>query len=176
MSHIRLQRRLSHSGIASKRALLPVWIICSFMFALILAVFVKQYLDERPQHSDVTVRFLDPVQDLTISPTALSRGSIHLYSIKSSGQELRFLVQKTNENVIRVAAATCRSCKGSSQLHYAHDGVFYCGKCRQAMHVETGQPSSRGGCSMPEIPSSEPNGMLLVRASDVRAAYEKAFR
>jgi hypothetical protein len=146
------------------------------MLVLIIAVFAKQYLDERPQRSDVALRVLNPVRDLTISTRSLARGSIHLYSIKSSDQDLRFQVQKTSENAIHVAAATCRSCRSASQLNYAHDGIFYCGKCRQAMHLETGQLSSHDGCSALEIPFSEPNGFLVVRTSDVKAAYEKAFR
>jgi hypothetical protein len=176
MSHTRIHRQQFASRVSSKRALLPVWIISSFVFALLVAVLIKQYLDNRPQRSDVAVASLDPGVDLSISAQSLARGSIHLYAIKSSGQELRFLIQRTNENVIHVAAATCRSCYRSSQLHYAHHGVFYCGQCRQAMHCETRDPGLHDGCSMPEIPHSESKGNLIVRASDVKATYDTEFQ
>ena len=176
MSHTRVHRRQIISSIPNSRALLPVWIICGFMLALFAAVFIKQYLDNRPQRSDVAVTSLDSGQDMSISAASVSRGSIHLYAIKSSGQELRFLVQRTSDNAIHVAAATCRSCNRASQQHYAHRGTIYCGRCREAMHFETRDPNSRDGCSMPEIPHSETGDVVLVRASDVIATYEKEFR
>lgn len=176
MSHTRVHRRHFASVISDRRALLPFWIICAFVFVLFAAVIVKQYIDNRPRHSDVAVAPLGSGQDLSIKIASLSRGSIRLYAVKSSGQELRFLVQRTNDDVIHVAAAACRSCKRSSQLHYAHNGVFYCGECRQPMHFETREPSSRDGCSMPEIPHSESGGVLVVRASDVKTTFDKAFR
>lgn len=176
MSHTRVHRRQPISGISNKRALLPVWIICSFMLALVVAGFIKLYLDGRPRSSDVAAVSLGPAKDLAVSISSLSRQSIHLYTIKSSEQELRFIVQRTNNNVLRVGAATCRVCRRSSQLHYAHEGVFYCGQCREEMHFEGHGPSSREGCSMPEIPHSETEGVLLVRASDVKATYDKALR
>ena len=176
MSHTRIHPRHIVSGIPNWRALLPVWIICAFLFALFAAVFIKQYLDARPQRSDVSATSLDSGLDLSLSTASLSSGSIHLFTIKSSGQELRFLVQKTSDNVVHVAAATCRSCNRAYQQHYAHRGTFYCGRCREAMHFETRDPNSHSGCSMPEIPHSETGGVVLVRASDVKAAYESEFR
>lgn len=176
MSHTRVHRRQVVSSASNWRALLPVWIICAFMLALLSAVFIKQYLDDRPQRSDVIVNSLDSRQDLPVTTASLSRGSIHLYTIKSSGHELHFIVQRTSNNEINVAAATCRSCNRASQEHYAHRGVFYCGRCRQAMHFETRDPKSHNGCTMPEIPHSETRDAVLVRVSDVIATYEKEFR
>lgn len=176
MSHTRVHRRQIISSVPNWRALLPVWIICGFMLALFAAVFIKQYLDYRPQRGDVPVTPIDSGQDLSISTASLPRGSIHLYAIKSSGQDLRFLVQRTSDNVIHVATATCRSCNRASQQHYAHRDTFYCGRCREAMHFETRDPNSRNGCSMPEIPHSESGGVVLVRISDVKAISEKEFR
>lgn len=172
MSHARVHRRQAISVNSRRRALIPVWIICSFLFALIVAALFKQYLEDRPQRSDVAVESVRDGQDVSISTARLSPGSIRLYALKSSGQELRFLVQRTKENTVQVAAATCRSCRRSPQPHYAHHGAFFCGQCRQAMHVETRDPGTHEGCSMPEIPHSESKDALLVRTSDVKAIFE----
>jgi hypothetical protein len=135
-----------------------------------------QYIDDLPERSDVYVKALGPDQDLRVEISSLNSDELHIFQAAVAGRKVSFVVKRTHDNIVHVAVATCRSCSRSAKLAYARKGEYYCGECKRTKRFESrsGGDASEN-CAMPEIPHSESNGILTVRASDVKAAFDSTL-
>jgi hypothetical protein len=148
--------------------------------AFLIGVFgfnlLTEYIDDLPKRSDVNAKALGPDKDLQLETSSLTAGELHLFEAAVAGQTFSFVVQRTNDSIIHVAVATCRSCSRSGKPNYARKGDYYCGECKRAMRFEPhGEGDMHENCVMLGIPHSESNGILTVRARDVKAEFDSAL-
>lgn len=178
MSHSRINQKPSKTyRRADWYTFWPVWVLCAVLISFCAIGFVKVYLAERPQKSDVTVVSVGAGQDLHLDMGELSPGKLHLYEVSSPRQTVKFVVQQTQDKTVHVALATCKVCYRSKNPHYVRNGKMICGKCKEAMDYESkGQKNSVNGCILPEIPHTEENGQQTVLAQDVFDQASKLLR
>ena len=176
MKRLRIQTQRGKDGKRGGwRVFWPIWLLFSLLIGLFGFNLLEPYLEDLPRRSDVPVIALGAGKDLQISQNSLQRGEIHLFDAANAAQRIQFLVQRANDNVIHTAIATCRSCIRSGKAHYARNGEFICGQCEHAMRFEISKSNEHSeNCIMPEIPHSVSNGMVIIRASDVRAIFDRA--
>ena len=86
----------------------PVWAICSILVIFAVFVFVREYREDLPQKSDIPVVALGEGQNLHLNPRNLSSPQLHLFEASASGQKVKFIVQRAPDQVVHVAAASCR--------------------------------------------------------------------
>lgn len=85
----------------------PVWALCTSLLAFGIFVIVRQYREDLPQKSDVQVVVLGEGQNLHLDPRNLSSPQLHLFEVSASGQKVKFIVQRTPDQVVHVAVASC---------------------------------------------------------------------
>lgn len=177
MSHRHISKHLASKSRIGWRALWPVWAICSLFLVITALGMVEAYLDDRPEKSDAPVSVLRDGQDLRLNTREVGPGTLRIFEASFSGQKLRFIVQRTRDNSVHAALASCKACIRSRNSHFAHSGEFICGQCKHAMWVQSrNQRTDADGCVLPEVPHSESEGIVTVAARDIQAISEKAFR
>jgi uncharacterized membrane protein len=133
-------------------------------------VFVREYREDLPQKSDVSVVALAEGQNLHLDQRNLSSPQLHLFEASTSGQKVKFLVQRTPDQIVHVAVASCRACYKNRSSHYAKNGEMICGKCEHSMNFESkGQQANTNHCALVEIPHSESDHDVAVLVRDVLA-------
>jgi uncharacterized membrane protein len=146
----------------------PVWAVCAALISFCISGYVEVYFAERPQKSDIPVVSIGPGQDLRLDMGELSPGKLHLYEVSYKARRVQLVVQRTQDNAVHVALATCRACYRSKNPHYVRNGVMMCGKCETAMYYGSKlQRKGVNGCVLPEIPHTEGNGKVTILARDV---------
>ena len=96
--------------------------------------------------------------------------------IENTGRKMRFVVQRKRD-IVHVAAASCHACAQSKKSHFARKGELICGECKHPMRFEDiPAATSDERCAMPAIPYEQSGDMILIKSSDVKAVFGKAFR
>jgi uncharacterized membrane protein len=148
----------------------PVWAICTILLLFAVFVFVREYREDLPQKSDIPVVALGEGQNLHLDPRNLSSPQLHLFEASASGQKVKFIVQRTPDQIVHVAVASCRACYRNRSSHYAKNNELICGKCEEAMDFESkGKQMRANHCALVEIPHSESDRDVAVLAHDVLA-------
>ena len=146
----------------------PVWAIAGFFVLVVAVCLIQEYRVYGPQKSDVPVVALKPSQDLHLNTETLKPMQLHLFEADASGKKVRFVVERTQDNVIHVSLASCRVCYRSRGRHYAQKGQMMCGECKGPMPFETkNQSTSTNTCALAEIPHKEIGRDLFVATRDV---------
>lgn len=169
---------MSHFRIKSKRTkeprrygwhdTWPVWALGGFFFLVIGFCLVQVYRAYGPQKSDVPVIALKPAQDLHLDTATLKPMQLHLFEANVSGKRVRFVVERTQDNVIHVSLASCRVCYRSRDRHYAQKGQMICGECKGTMPFESKGPKGPANtCALAEIPHQEIGHDLVVSTRNV---------
>lgn len=155
----------------------PLCLITAFLLLPIGFSVVREYLANRPQHSDIAPVSLGDGWDLHLDKSKLQNGQMHLFEASASGQKLLFLVQKTQDRTVHVALASCKACYHDRDSHYARKGQMMCGKCKEPMTFESGsQQATRNGCALPEIHHTETDREVTVLTNDVLAQAATAVQ
>jgi uncharacterized membrane protein len=93
---------------------------------------------------------------------------LHLFEANASGQKVKFMVQRTPDQIVHVAVASCRACYRNRSSHFAKNGELICGKCEEAMVFESKpQNASSNHCALVEVPHAETDRDLTVLSRDV---------
>ena len=162
----------SHNG--DWNVLWPVWALCTILLAFGIFVIVRQYREDLPQKSDIPVVALGEGQNLHLDPRSLSSPQLHLFEASASGQKVKFIVQRTPDQIVHVAVASCRACYKNRNSHYAKNGEMICGKCEEAMDFESKERQARTNhCALVGIPHSESDHDVAVLVRDVLAEAAK---
>jgi len=175
---------MSNHGIIRKRpkdglqgnwhTLWPVWAICSILLLFAVFVMVREYRAGLPQKSDIPVISLGEGRDLHVDANKLRAPQLHLFEVRASGQAVKFVVQRTPDQTIHTALASCRACYRSRNRHYARQGQMMCGECNMPMNFRSqGKQPSTNSCALVEIPHTETNREITVSARDVLAQDAK---
>lgn len=152
----------------------PMWLLFGGPALLVAFILVQVYRADGPQKSDTSVAALAVGQDLHLDPAKLKPSQLNLFEGGVSGQKVRFVVQRTPDNEVHVALASCRACYRSKNPHYAQKGELMCGKCNMPMRFESskGVPSD-SRCTLPEIKYREAPHDIAVMIRDVLAEAAK---
>jgi uncharacterized membrane protein len=155
-------------------ALWPVWALCAVLLLFVGIVVFQEHRATLPQKSDIPVISLGDAQDLHLDRSKVSSPQLHLFEASASGQKVKFIVQRTQDNTIHVALASCRVCYHSRNSPYARKDEMVCGRCRQAMRFESkDQKAGTNTCALAEIPHTETDREVVVLARDVFAQVAK---
>ena len=175
MSNHRINRNLTKSSRGSKWYVLwPVWALCTILVSFSVFLLIREFRDDLPQKSDIPVLALAEGQNLHLDLHKLSSPQLHLFEASASRQKVKFLVQRTPDQIVHVAVASCKACYRDRGSHYARNGEMICGKCREAMIFESkGVPTSTNHCALVEVPHTESDGDVAVSVPDVFALAAK---
>jgi Membrane iron-sulfur containing protein FtrD-like len=95
---------------------------------------------------------------------------LRLFETSASGQKVKFIVQRTPDQIVHVAVASCRACYRNRDSHYALNGEMICGQCKEAMDFESKVQKARTNhCALVEVPHTESGGDVAVLVRDVFA-------
>lgn len=142
--------------------------------SLAVFAFVRIYIADLPQKSDIPVVAEGEGQDLYLDTAKLNLRQQHLFEISASGQKARVAVQRTDDTTLRVALASCRTCYRSRNRHYAKNGQMMGGECNSQMNFEAkDRKAGTNGCALVEVPHTETDPDLTVLTRDVRAMAAK---
>jgi len=159
---------------ADWHVLWPVWAICSILLLFAVFVMVWEYRSDLPQKSDIPVVALGEGRDLHLDASKLSSSQLHLFEVRASGQKVKFIVERTQDNVVHAALASCKTCYRSRDRHYAAQRKMMCGECNMPMNfVSQGKQTSTNSCALVEIPHTETGRDITVLARDVLAQAAK---
>ncbi len=174
--HIRA-KRLKMPKRGDWHALWLVWAMCGGLLLLFTVAVVWQYMAGLPPKSDMSVVALDGGRDLHLDPGQLVSQQLHLYEARTSGQKVKFVVDRTQDNIVHSALASCRICYRSRDRHYAKQGKMMCGECNMPMNfVSKGKQASANSCALVEVPHAESDHDIAVLARDVLAQAAKQPR
>jgi uncharacterized membrane protein len=169
MSNHRIIRRRQKSSLRDNwHVLWPVWAICSILLLFGVFVFVREYRANLPLKSDISVVALDNGRDLHLDRSELGSSQLHLFETRASGQAVKFVVQRTPDQTIHTALASCRACYRNRDRHYARQGQMMCGECNMPMNFRSqGKQPSANNCALVEIPHTETDRDITVSVRDV---------
>jgi uncharacterized membrane protein len=155
----------------------PVWALCSILLLFAVFVMARQYRADWSQRSDIPAVVLAEGRDLHLDASKLSPPQLHLFEARASGQRAKFVVQRTQDQTVYTALASCRACYRNRDRHYARQGQMMCGKCDMPMNFESrSQQESTNGCALVEIPHTEADRDITVLNRDIFAQAEKQLR
>lgn len=178
MSHSRIRQK--HSQTPHRRewyTFWPVWGLSAALLSTLAYGFVQVYRAEGPQKSDVQVTTINPGQDVHLDPSRLLPKHLRLFEVNDSGQKVRFVVQRSQDRVVHVALASCKSCYHSKDPHYTRNGEMICGQCKQIMDFESrSEKTAKGNCLLPEIQHTEKDHDMAVLSRDVLAQAAKSIQ
>lgn len=168
---------MGHSRIKPKHAVVrqhhwyshwPLWALFGVFVTLIGINVIVMYRSEGPQKSDTPPVVLAAGQDLHFDPTKLKPMELRLFEGSASGQKAKFILRRTQDNVVHVSLATCRVCYKSKNPHYVQKNEMMCGECNMPMRSESekGAPGNTR-CTLPEIPHTESARDITVLIRDV---------
>jgi len=152
----------------------PVWAICTILLLFGAFVIVREYREDSPQKSDIPAIALFEGQNLHLDQNKLRSTQLHLFEVNAAGKAVKFIVQRTPDQIVHVALASCKACYRNRDAHYARNGEMICGQCKESMDFESkGRQPRANHCALVEVPHEESNGDVAVLARDVLAQAAK---
>jgi uncharacterized membrane protein len=148
----------------------PAWAICTILLLFGAFIIVRQFREDSPQKSDIQAFALSEGQNLHLDQGKLRSPQLHLFEASASGQKAKFIVQRTPDQTVHVAVASCKACYRNRESHYARNGEMICGQCKEAMDFESkAQKARTNHCALVEVPHTESGGDVAVLVRDVFA-------
>ena len=112
--------------------------------------------------------YLKSEGELRLPLAGLYPMQMHLYAIRDGERIVKFLVERTRDQIVHVALASCSACARQRSANYAKDGQMICGRCKGAMpFARSGQKTTAHTCQLIAIPHREAEGDLIVSISAV---------
>lgn len=169
MSQTRIKAKRSNSqGRCGWRVVWPLWAFGVMLFLITALCLFQAYRLYGPHKDDVRTVYLKPEGELRLPLAQLHPMQLHLYSVKNGRQDVRFLVERTRDQIVHVTLATCSACARQRKLNYARAGKMICERCNGAMpFAPKGQKVTKHTCFLVEIPHKEVRGELIVSIHDV---------
>jgi len=139
----------------------PVLAILAVPLLLTALALVKTSWPVRPQKLLVG-------QDLHLNISKLRPNQLHLFETNVSGQQVRFVVERMQDNTIHVALAACPFCYRERRSNRIQDGAVICSRCNGSMEfASTEVAANANSCDLSEIPHRVSARTLTVLARDV---------
>jgi uncharacterized membrane protein len=152
----------------------PAWAICTVLLLFGAFVIFRQYREDSPQKSDIPVIAISEDRNFHMDQSKLRSPQLHLFEASASGQRVKFIVQRTADQAVHVAVASCRACYRNRNSHYARIGEMICGQCKEAMDFESKAQKARTNHSaLVEVPHTESGGDVAV---SVRGVFAQAAK
>lgn len=115
--------------------------------------------------------------DIRFPVATLKPGRLHLLTyVLDQTRSIPVAVERGDDQVIRVALGTCRSCWRS--IPRASSGNLVCGRCSKTMNMPdpaTARGEKRGGCALAPVPYSVTGDQLVVRGESVASEFARQF-
>jgi hypothetical protein len=164
LSNQRVGRNHARSSRGSKWYVLwPVWALCTILLTFSVFLVVREYREDLPQKGDIPVIALADGQNLHMHPHRLSSPQLQLFDANASGQKVKFLVQRTPDQIVHVAVASCKVCYRNRDSHYARNTEMNCSKCKGAMVFDSKRrQANTSHCAPVELPHAESDGDVAV--------------
>ncbi|WP_319583051.1 DUF2318 domain-containing protein [uncultured Pseudodesulfovibrio sp.] len=105
---------------------------------------------------------------VTIPVSEVSDGTAHFYTYDVNGKDVKFLVMKSRDGVIRAAFDACDVCYGEKK-GYSQDGDFLvCNNCGQRFHSERIN-EVKGGCNPSPLNREYDAQNVTIKVADLNA-------
>ncbi len=162
MSHHRIKGKSGGYSLRKDwRIFWPVLAVLAVPLFLMALVIVKM---SWPYHS----RKLPAGQDLRLEISKLRPNQLHLYETTVSGEKVRFVVERTQDNTIHVALAACPFCYRERHANRVQDGAVMCDRCKGPMDFASAKPGAHANnCDLSEIPHQQTAQNLTILARDI---------
>jgi uncharacterized membrane protein len=162
MSHHRIKSKSGGYSLRKDwRIFWPVIAVLALPLILSALVMVKTSWTTSPQR--VTAD-----RDLHLDFAKLHPDRLHFFDTSVSSQRVRFVIERTQDNVIHVAVAACKFCYRERRSNRVQDGAVMCGRCKGPMNFASTKTEGRANsCDLSEIPHQQTQQSLIVSVHDI---------
>jgi FTR1 family protein len=163
-SHAKAEKRLLESQNRRQRR----WMIAAATASLaVILVLTADFIYVQANSAPPTARAIDPVGNIVRVPVnEVQDGAMHLFTVSSGSQSLRFMVIK-KPNGWGVALDACRICGAEG---YRQDGQnVICRHCASAIYIPS--IGDQGGCNPIGVPAHVDGGDIVI---DIPALAQKS--
>ena len=138
----------------------------------VILVLTADFVYTRANSAPPSAQAVDPAGNLVHIPlSAVQDGKMHLFTIETAGQSLRFMVIKKPDG-FGAALDACRICGAEG---YRQDGQnVVCRHCGSAIYIPT--IGSAGGCNPIGVPSHVEGGDLVLDVTSLMQASKEIPR
>src|SRR5690349_2059905 len=140
------------------------WMLAAATASLaVILVLTADFIYVRANSAPPTARAIDPVGNIVRIPVSqVQDGTMHLFTVSTGSQSLRFMVIK-NPNGWGVALDACRICGAEG---YRQDGQnVICRHCASAIYIPS--IGDQGGCNPIGVPAHVDGGDIVIDISDL---------
>lgn len=162
MSHHQIKRRSGNYSLRENwRIFWPVLAVFAVPLLLTAFVIVKT---SWPYHAHK----VPAGQNLRLIAAKLHPNQLHLFETSISGQKVRFVVERTQDNTIHVALAACRFCYRERHSNQVRDGAVFCDRCRGSMDFAAAKTVERANsCDLVEVQHQQSGRNVTIQARDI---------
>lgn len=168
MSHHRIKPK--SDGISLRkdwRVFWPVLAVLAVPLLITVLVMVATFWAGHPQK-------LAANRDLQLDVVKLRVNQLHLFETSVSGENVRFVVERTPDNTVHVAVAACKFCYRERRSNRVQDGTVLCARCNGSMNFESTKAGGHANsCDLSEIPQRQTPQTLTVLARDIAQTVTK---
>jgi high-affinity iron transporter len=146
------------------------WMIAAATASLaVILVLTADFIYARANSTPPSARPIDAVGNIVrVTVSEVQDGAMHLYTVNTGGQSLRFMIIKKS-NGWGVALDACRICGAEG---YRQDGQnVICRHCASAIYVPS--IGDQGGCNPIGVPSHVEGGEMVIDISSLTQAAKE---
>ncbi|MHB2010004.1 MAG: Fe-S-containing protein [Acidobacteriaceae bacterium] len=171
MSHHRIKPKSDDISLRKDwRVFWPVLAVLAVPLLITVLVMVATFWAGHPQK-------LAANRDLQLDIAKLRVNQLHLFETSVSGEKVRFVVERTQDNTVHVAMAACKFCYRERHSNRVQDGVVLCARCNGSMNFESTKARGRANsCDLSEIPHQQTPQTLTVLTRDIAQTVTKLAR
>jgi uncharacterized membrane protein len=140
------------------------WMLAAATASLaVILVLTADFIYVRANSAPPTAQAIDPVGNIVRIPVSdVQDGAMHLFTVSSGSQSLRFMVIK-KPNGWGVALDACRICGAEG---YRQEGKnVMCRHCASAIYIPS--IGDQGGCNPIGVPAHVDGGAIVIDISDL---------
>jgi uncharacterized membrane protein len=145
------------------------WMIAAATASLtVILVLTADFIYARANSAPPSARAIDPLGDIVRVPISEVQDGMHLFTINTGGQSMRFMVIK-KPNGWGVALDACRICGAEG---YRQDGQnVICRHCASAIYIPS--IGNQGGCNPIGVPAHVDGGDIVIDISAIAQASKE---
>lgn len=99
---------------------------------------------------------------------------LRLFETSVSGQKVRFVVERMQDNTIHVALAACPFYYRQRRSNRVQDGAVICGRCKGPMDFAATKTAARAhSCDLSEIQPQQSGQTLIIQARGIAQAVTR---
>jgi len=107
-----------------------------------------------------------------LSVAHLANGEARSFCYKDSvGEKIRFILARGSDGEIRSVFDACRECYSFHKGYKVSDGALICRLCGNRYEIDR-MMAGKASCVPVKLPHQEHDGMVQVKAADLRAGRE----